>query len=91
VKLDGFEDGVLLDAKGPGFANKFNADLSPKKWFEFSGAKALVDQAKRQLNAAKGVPIRWHVAEKKAADAIRKLLEGEKVQGIEVVHTPALQ
>jgi hypothetical protein len=55
VKLDGFEEGVLLDAKGPGFANKFNAGLTPKKWFEFSGAKALVDQARRQLKAAKGI------------------------------------
>jgi hypothetical protein len=91
VKLDGFEKGVLLDAKGPGFANKFNADLTPKPWFAPSGARALVEQAGRQLKVAKGAPIRWHVAEKKAADAIRELLKGAKVQGIEVVHTPALQ
>jgi hypothetical protein len=90
VKLDGIEDGVLLDAKGPGYANKFNDDLTPKRWFAPSGAKALINQAKRQLKVAKGVPIRWHVAEKKAADAIRKLLDGEKINGIEVVHTPAL-
>jgi hypothetical protein len=91
VKLDGFEKGVLLDAKGPGFANKFNDNLTPKRWFEKSGAQALIDQAKRQFNAAKGVPIRWHVAEKKAADAIRTLLKRADVEGIEVVHTPALQ
>jgi hypothetical protein len=91
VRLDGFEEGVLLDAKGPGYANKFGADLAPKRWFENSGAQQLIDQAERQLKVAKGVPIRWHVAEKKAADAIRKLLEGAAVQGIEVVHTPALQ
>jgi hypothetical protein len=30
------------------------------------------------------------VAEKKAADAIRNLLEFNHVKGIEVVHTPAL-
>ena len=91
VKLDGFEEGLLLDAKGPGFANKFNDDLSPKKWFAPSGARALMEQAGRQFKAAKGVPIRWHVAEKKAADAIRKLLKDAGVEGIEVVHTPALQ
>ncbi len=91
VKLDGFKDGTLLDAKGPGYANKFTAALEPKPWFKDSGARQLVEQARRQLNAAKGVPIRWHVAEKKAADAIRKLLEDAKVRGIEVVHTPALQ
>ena len=91
VKLDGFEKGVLLDAKGPGFANKFNDNLSPKRWFVKSGAQALIEQAQRQFKAAKGVPIRWHVAEKKAADAIRTLLKDADVEGIEVVHTPALQ
>jgi hypothetical protein len=34
VKFDGFKDGVLLEAKGPGHANKFLDDLSPKVWFE---------------------------------------------------------
>jgi hypothetical protein len=91
VKLDGFKDGTLLETKGPGYANKFNDNLTPKKWFAPSGARQLVEQAKRQLKAAPGVPIRWHVAEKKAADAFRKLLDGEKVRGIQVVHTPALQ
>lgn len=91
VKLDGFEKGVLLDAKGPGFANKFNDDLTPKKWFAPTGATQLIAQAERQLKAAKGVPIQWHVAEKKAAEAIRKLLKEEKVSGIEVVHTPMLR
>jgi hypothetical protein len=90
LKFDGFKEGVLLEAKGPGYANKFNEDLSPKKWFELSGAEQLIEQAKRQFRAAKGVPIRWHVAEKKAADAIRKLLNSGDVEGIEVVHTPAL-
>lgn len=91
VRLDGIEDGVLLDAKGPGYANKFNDDLTPKRWFAPSGAKALINQAQRQLKVAKGAPIRWHVAEKKAADAIRKLLEDAPLKGVEVVHTPALQ
>ncbi|MFL5350151.1 MAG: Tox-REase-5 domain-containing protein [Hyalangium sp.] len=91
VKLDGFKDGTLLDAKGPGYANKFNDNLTPKPWFKESGARQLIKQAQRQLKAASGVPIRWHVAEQKAADAIRELLKGEKVRGIEVVYTPALQ
>jgi hypothetical protein len=91
VKLDGFKEGVLQDAKGPGYANKFEDDLTPKPWFENSGAKNLIEQARRQLKASPGVPIRWHVAEKKAADAIRKLLKEKGVKGIEVVYTPALQ
>jgi hypothetical protein len=36
-----------------------------------------------------GIPIEWHVAEKQAADAIRKLLQDAKIEGIQVVHTPA--
>ncbi len=91
VKFDGFEEGVLLEAKGPGYANKFGADLLPKRWFTESGAKQLLEQARRQITVAPGIPIRWHIAEEKAANAIRKLLSGEKVEGIQVVHTPALQ
>jgi len=92
VKFDGFKDGVLLEAKGPGYANKFLESREPKPWFKHSGAKALVDQARRQLNAARktGTPIRWHVAEEKTAEAIRLLFKNERVVGIEVVHTPAL-
>jgi hypothetical protein len=92
VKFDGFEEGVLLEAKGPGYANKFLDTLDPKPWFKPSGAKALVDQARRQFGAAMktGTPIRWHVAEQKVAEAIRLLFKNERVVGIEVVHTPAL-
>jgi len=79
---------VLLEAKGPGYA-KFFEDLEPKRWFRHSGAKALIEQARRQLDSVRGksIPIRWHVAEVDAADAIRKLLDGASISGIEVVHT----
>jgi hypothetical protein len=90
VKFDGFEEGVLLEAKGPGYANKFLDNLEPKRWFKNSGAQALVDQAKRQLGVANGMPIRWHVAEQKTADAIRKLLQDRGLPDIEVVYTPPL-
>jgi hypothetical protein len=90
VAFDGFQDGVLLEAKGPGYANKFLDTLVPKPWFAPSGAQQLIDQVLRQLRAAKGVRIRWHVAEEKAANAIRKLLKDNKLLGVEVVHTPPL-
>jgi hypothetical protein len=35
------------------------------------------------------IPIEWHVAEKKAADAIRLLFERDGIVGIKVIHTPA--
>ncbi len=31
VKFDGFKDGVLLEAKGLGYANKFNDDSQPQE------------------------------------------------------------
>ena len=90
VKFDGFRDGVLLDAKGPGYASFFEG-LDPKRWFKNSGARGLVEQAQRQLaRAPPGVPIRWHIAEREAADAIRKLLNSREIYEIEVVFTPPL-
>ncbi|WP_233612131.1 Tox-REase-5 domain-containing protein [Corallococcus sp. AB045] len=91
VKFDGFKDGVLLEAKGPGYARFFD-ELEPKEWFRHSGAKDLIAQADRQSRKLResGVPIRWHVAEKRAADAMRKLLQEAGIKGVEVVHTPAL-
>ncbi|TSC20318.1 Tox-REase-5 domain-containing protein [Corallococcus sp. Z5C101001] len=90
VKFDGFQDGVLLEAKGPGYANKFLDDLSPKIWFEKSGAKALMDQAQRQIRAAHGTgtTIRWHVAERKTSEAIRGLLKARGFTEIEVLFVP---
>ncbi|RKH53716.1 hypothetical protein D7Y23_02875 [Corallococcus sp. AB050B] len=91
VKFDGFRDGVLLEAKGPGYANKFQESLAPKRWFRDTGAKALVEQAFRQTKRVQGLGIRieWHVAEMRAADAIRKLLKNARFEEIKVVHTPA--
>ncbi|RKH22713.1 hypothetical protein D7Y13_29540 [Corallococcus praedator] len=92
VKFDGFKDDVLLEAKGPGYANKFLDDLKPRVWFEKSGAKALVEQAQRQLRAARGsgTPIRWHIAEQSTADALRRLFKDKEIYGIEVVFSPPM-
>jgi hypothetical protein len=87
--FDGYKDGCLLDAKGPGYDNKFLDDLEPVHWFKETGAQEMLDNAARQLRVAGGVPIRWHVAEAKAARAIRNLLETEGYMTIQVVHTPA--
>ncbi|HLL55470.1 MAG TPA: Tox-REase-5 domain-containing protein [Myxococcaceae bacterium] len=81
--------GVLLDAKGKGYQRFFKDDLSPQKWFKNTGMQKLLDQASRQVEAARGIRIRWHVAEEKAAAAIKKLLFDEGFSSkIEVVHTP---
>jgi hypothetical protein len=91
VKFDGFKNGVLLEAKGPGYA-KFFDDLEPKDWFRHSGAQGLIEQARRQSEKVRGmgIPIEWHVAEARAAEAISLLLERNSIKGIKVIHTPAL-
>lgn len=88
VKFDGFNDGVLLDAKGPGYAwavrdGEF-ADY-------YRGSEALQGQARRQIQAAGGVPIRWHVAEQPAATAMTELFRENRIKGIEVIHTPVVK
>jgi hypothetical protein len=92
VKFDGFKDGVLLEAKGPGYDAFFEKELAPKDWFKASGkAQEIVEQAGRQLGVVKGTGTRieWHVAEKHAADAIERLLKSNKVHDITVIHTLA--
>lgn len=86
--FDGYRGGFLLDAKGPGYANKFFDNLKPKPWFEKTGALEMVEYAQRQLRVANGVPIRWYVAEEKAALAMRELLAAKGIEGIEVLHLP---
>ena len=83
VKFDGFRDGVLLDAKGLGYA-RFIKNGKYLPWFD--GQRKLVEQAIRQTNAANGTPIRWFFAEKEAADATRRLLMNRGLNRIEVIH-----
>jgi hypothetical protein len=57
-----------------------------KKYFK--GAERLVRQAKRQSRMASGIPIRWHVAEPRMVDILKKLFRRNRIEGIDVVHTP---
>jgi hypothetical protein len=82
VDFDGFANGSLLEAKGPGYAN-FVRSGQFQPWFQ--GADDLVSQASRQLLAAGGSPIQWFVAESEAATAIRNLLAQNGITGIDVV------
>lgn len=85
VKFDGFTDGVLQEAKGPGYA-KFvkNGEFQP--WF--GGAEDMVGQAQRQLGVAGGSPITWSFAESDAAAAVRNLFSDRGISGINVVWAP---
>lgn len=55
----------------------------------FSGQKALVDEANRQIKAANGVSIQWYFAEKEAMEAVKKLFDDYTVKGIEFIFKAA--
>lgn len=86
VAFDGFAEGTLLDAKGPGYENFLDENGEWKPFFE--GQEELVNQAQRQLDAAGDTPVEWRVAEERAAEAIDRLLDGAGLGDIEVVHVP---
>ncbi len=81
VKFDAMVGGQLVDAKGPGYA-RFTKNGEFAKWY--SGARALVQQAQRQMVAAKGTPINWKFAEEEAATATRSLFARENITGISI-------
>ena len=59
-------------------------------WFIKSktGTQSIVDQAKRQIKAAQGVPIEWHFEEKIVRDLVEHLINKEKLKGIKFIYTP---
>jgi hypothetical protein len=84
VKFDGYDDGVLQDAKGEGYA-RFVRDGDFKPWFD--GAQGFVEQAQSQLAAANGTPITWYFAEQEAAIATQNLFDQNGI-GINIVYQP---
>lgn len=83
VKFDGYTNGTLQEAKGPGYA-KFVKDGEFPDWFR--GSRALAEQAKRQVQAAGSTPIPWSVAEAPAVAALNNLFSEYDVLGINVVY-----
>jgi hypothetical protein len=94
VRFDGYKEGrlqnVLIDAKGPGYQS-FVEKIGDTFRAWFSGQDALVSQANRQIRAAQGRAIEWHVAEPRAALAIRELLGRNGLSEIRVINTPPIQ
>ena len=85
VKFDGFSNGVLQEAKGPGYAQFVkNGEFQP--WYR--GADAMVGQARRQVGAAGGNPITWSFAESDAAAAVQELFSNRGISGINVEWVP---
>ncbi|QRK10799.1 hypothetical protein JQX13_12435 [Archangium violaceum] len=86
VHFDGFKDGVLIEVKGPGY-KKLLEKMQGKQWFE--GVEEMLEQAERQVKAARGTPIQWHFAEREVADFMRELLKQQNSGSIKVIHTHA--
>ncbi len=85
VDFDGFKNGLLLELKGTGYL-KLLQKMYGKPWF--TGMEEMIEQAQRQLKAARGTPIQWHFAEREVADLMRKLFKEKDLGRIKVVHTP---
>ena len=86
VDFDGVEDGVLIEAKGPGLKG-FVKEGSFREWFR--GADRFTDQALRQKRVAGDTPIRWDVAEPEVFEALQDMFFEEGIVGITVRHVPA--
>ena len=86
VDFDGFRDGALLEAKGPGYEELLRK-MHGKRWF--NGLKDMASQARRQLEAAHDVPLQWHFAEREVADRLREVLRSQGASHIQVIHTPS--
>jgi hypothetical protein len=85
VKFDGFDQGVLIETKATGYAQWITKKLD--FFGDFKGRLQMLEQAKRQVEAANGTPIRWIAAEEKLAGALRKMFREEGLP-IEVLHIP---
>lgn len=88
VRFDGFRSGVLLEAKGPGYA-KFVKGGEFREWFR--GDEVLLKQAEHQEAAARAagnIRIEWHVAERELADVLRKAFGDRELRLITIVYTP---
>ncbi|SES85416.1 Tox-REase-5 domain-containing protein [Stigmatella erecta] len=86
VKFDGFSQGVLIETKATGYAQWIDQKLEFSGVFQ--GRFQLLEQAQRQIRAARGTPIQWIVAEEKLAGALRKLFKANGLDEIEVLHLP---
>ncbi|ATB44274.1 hypothetical protein CYFUS_009761 [Cystobacter fuscus] len=87
VNYDGYDPqtGTLLEAKAREYDKWFDENLDPR--FEYRGLDSMIDQARRQLRVAGEFPLRWHVAEPRMVDVLRKHFAPQGFHRIEIVYT----
>jgi hypothetical protein len=79
----------MLEAKGPGYADKMTSDTDWQGWFE--GDEEIEAQMQRQASAAAGRIVEWHFAEQSVANYFSNYAEENGLTNIIVIYTPALQ
>ncbi len=87
MEYDGYEpkEGVLLEAKARGYEKWFDEDLNPQ--WNYQGLEGIISQAKRQARLARGLRVRWYVAEQRMVAVLRKHFDARGLHAIEVVYT----
>jgi hypothetical protein len=75
VLFDGYKGGKLQDAKDWSRWPPENENF----WQE-----SLLEEAQRQINAARGTPIEWHLPSGDKANAVRAVLRRNGIEGIDV-------
>ena len=95
ANFDGFKQHTLLDAK---FLPGDGGVVRMHQWMVRNGAPPpdrlknwadqQVEEARRQLHVANGVPVSWHVSSPSGASVIRQLLRTHNL--LHTVHTPGI-
>ncbi len=85
TRFDGEANGVLLMARGE-FKGGVGKMLN-KEWFAHNAEQWVAD-ARRWVTSARGVPIEYHVADERLAEALRALYNNNGITGIKVIFTP---
>ncbi len=85
VRFDAIRNGILADAKS-GYLNFVNTNGEFQDFF--TGQADIISQARRQINAAEGLPVEWHFEHDIVRKAFEKLLKDEGLNNLYLIHTP---
>ncbi|WP_432157341.1 RICIN domain-containing protein [Streptomyces sp. bgisy153] len=85
VKFDGFQNGTLIDAKYQGFGKIIDDSTGKFKPF----VTKPINEMKKQVEAAGGIPVVWYVATQRGATALQHAVADHGIKGIKIVYRPA--
>jgi hypothetical protein len=94
VEYDGFDPGLLKEAKAEGYLAFFHKDGKPRTWYEASGEyDGLMKQAREQAETARinGMRLQWHVAEPEMVRILQINFRRQRIENIELIHTSPLK